>query len=174
MQNEYRDILLHYCDLVFAERAALHSNGSHFRIEHRFHKPGTDCAPGEEIFAVFLAYRGQDHCLRLSLALRILFDYLARHSRLPQSATQIEAGIRATRFYSEHAINAMGRETFTRRIPRSYIRVYIERLRTALENAIHEAGLPMDARAMLVTQDTVTNEVGYQLKASFEWFHVDV
>jgi hypothetical protein len=150
------------------------SSGPHFRIEHRFHKPGTDCAPGEEIFAVWLVYRGREYSLRLSLALRILFDYLARHSHLPQSATQIEAGIRADRFYTQHVANVMAHGLFTRSISRSYIRVYIERLQVALQNAFREAGLLMDAHAVLLTQETVMNEVGYRLKASFEWVHVDV
>lgn len=174
MQNEYRAILLHYCDLLFAELAALRSNGPHFRIVHRFHKPGTDCAPGEEVFAVCLVHRGREYHLRLSLALRIMFDYLARHSCLPQSARQIEAGVRATRFYSEHASNATGRAPFTRTIPRSSVRVYIQRLRSAIEDAFREAGLLMDAHAVLLSQETVMNETGYRLKASFEWTHIDV
>jgi hypothetical protein len=108
------------------------------------------------------------------LSLRILFDYLARHSRFPQSATQIEAGIRADRFYNQHAATAMGNKEFTRRIPRSYVRVYIERLRSALQGAFHEAGLSMDARVVLLSQETVMNEVGYRLKATFEWLHINV
>jgi hypothetical protein len=172
MRNEYRAILLHYCDLCFAELAALRSNGPHFRIVHRFHKPGTNCAPGEEIFAVYLVHRGREYPLRLNLALRILFDYLAHHSHLPQSATQIEAGIRASRFYAEHASNVMGHTTFTRSIPRSYVRVYIERLRTALEMAFQEAGLSVDPQTVLLKQETVMNEVGHRLRANFEWVHI--
>src|ERR1035441_9704188 len=103
MQSEYKSILLHYIDLLFAEMAELRSSGPHFRIYHRFRKPGTDCAPGEEILAVCLVHRGREYHLRLSLALRILFDYLARHSRFPQSASQIAAGVRADRFSAQHA-----------------------------------------------------------------------
>jgi hypothetical protein len=174
MRNEYRAVLLHYCDLVFAERAELHSSGPHFRIVHRFRKPGTACAPGEEIFAVFLVYRGREYCIPLSLALRILFDYLARHSRLPQSATQIEAGIRATRFYAEHASNAIGHAASTRSIPRSYVRVYVERLRSALEITFGEAGLLLEVRGVLLSQETIVNEVGYRLKGNFEWTHINI
>ena len=173
MRSEYGAILLHYCNLVFTECAELRSSGPHFRIEHRFHKPGTDCAPGEEIFAVWLVHRGKEYHLRLSLALRIMFDYLANHSRLPQSAHQIEAGIRADRFYAEHAGNAMGRVPFTRSSPRSYVRVYIERLRLALEDAFREADIPIDARSVLLSQETVMNEIGYRVRASFEWTHIN-
>jgi hypothetical protein len=173
MRNEYKAILLHYCDLLFAETAELRSSGPHFQIHHRFRKPGTDCAPGEEVFAVCLVHRGREYSLRLSLALRILFDYLARHSRFPQSATQIEAGIHADRFYTQHAASVMGRSKFTRSIPRSYVRVYIERLRSALESAFREAGLLMDSQAVLVSQQIVMNETGYRLKATVVWVHID-
>jgi hypothetical protein len=172
MQNK-RDLVLEKVDLLLAELADLRSRGPHFRIHHRFHKPGTDCAPGEEILAVCLVHHGREYCLPLCLALRILFDYLARHSRLPQSAAQIEAGIRADRFYSQHTATVMGKDKFTRRIPRSCVRVYIERLRSAIGNAFMEAGLLMDAHAVVVAEETVMNEVGYRLKAKFEWTHTE-
>jgi hypothetical protein len=173
MQSEYRSILLHYIDLLFAEIAELRSSGPHFRIYHRFRIPGTDCAPGEEILAVCLVHHGREYHLRLSLALRILFDYMARHSRFPQSASQIEAGVRADRFSARHASAVMERGKPTRSIPRSCVKVYIERLRSALEIAFREAGLLMDPHAVLLSQETVMNEVGYRLKASFEWLHID-
>lgn len=158
-------------DLLITELRELSACGPHFRIVHRFHQPGSDCAPGEEIFAVSLVHRGREYPLRLSLALRILFDYLARHSRLPQSAAQIEAGIRADYFYIQHAAAVMGRDRFARGIPRSYMRVYIERLRVALAMAFQDAQLPASPRSVLLAERTVTNETGYRLEASFEWAH---
>jgi hypothetical protein len=159
-------------DVLVAEIRELCSEGPHFRILHRFHRPGSDCAAGEEVAGIYLVHHGREFFVRLSLALRLLFDYLARHSWLPQSAAQIEAGIRADRFYSQHARTAMGKEKFTRSIPRSCVRVYIERLRSALENAFREAGLLTDAHYVLLSQETVMNEVGYRLKANFEWIHI--
>jgi hypothetical protein len=53
--------------LLIAEMKYLQSAGPHFRVVHRFRMPGTDCAPGEEIVAVFLIYRGREYRLRLSL-----------------------------------------------------------------------------------------------------------
>ena len=161
-------------DVLVAELRELNESGPHFRIVHRFHVPGTDCAPGEEVAAVYLVYRGQEYHLRLSLALLLLFDYLARHTHLPQSATQIEAGMRAKQLYQEHAANARSTQKFTRSIPRSYIRVYISRLQLAIEEVLRRAELSMDPCAVLITQDTVTNEVLYSLKAIFEWRHTDV
>jgi hypothetical protein len=154
--------------------AELRSSGPHFRIYHRFRKPGTDCSPGEEILAVCLVDHGREYHLKLSLALRILFDYLARHSRFPQSASQIEAGVRADRFSAQHAAAVMSASASTRSISRSCVKVYIERLRKALEMVFRETSLQIAARAVLLSQQTVMNEVVYRLKASFEWTHIGI
>jgi len=169
--NDELMTIIEEVDVLVAELRELNEEGPLFRILHRFHAPGTDCAPGEEVAGVYLVHRGREYFLRLPLALRLLFDYLARHSHLPQSATQIEAGIRAELFYTEHGAAVMERGKFIRSIPRSYVRVYIDRLRLALEKAFLEAGLLMDARAVVLCQETVMNETGYRLKANFEWTH---
>ena len=169
-----RDLIIEKVDLLIAELAELRVNGPHFRIVHRFCSQAAICAPGEEIFAIYFMHRGREYLLRFPLALRIFFDYLARHSRLPQSAAQIEAGIRADPFYTYHAANVPGHEGFTRRIPRSFVRVYVERSRSALENAFILGGLLMSPHNVLVSEATVMNEKGYRLKASVEWTHVDV
>jgi hypothetical protein len=161
-------------DFLMAERKELSTRGPSFRIVHRFRMPGADCLPGEEILAVSLMHRGREYHLRLSLALRILFDYLARHSRVPQSASQIELGIRADDFYRQHAANGTGRKAVFRRIPRSAVRVYADRLQRALQLAFSEANLRIDPRDVLMELRTVGNEVGYQLKAHCEWVHLDL
>jgi hypothetical protein len=63
-------------DVLVAELREWNENGSHFRILHRFHAPGSDCASGEEVAGVYLVHRGREYFLRLPLALRLLFDYL--------------------------------------------------------------------------------------------------
>jgi hypothetical protein len=171
--QDRRDLVLEQVELLLAELAELRCRGPHFRIHHRFRKPGTVCSHGEEILAVCLVHSGREYCLPLSLALRILFDYLAQHTRFPQSAAQIEAGIRADRFYTQHASAVMGKDKFTRTIPRSYVRVYIGRLRSALTDAFQNAGLLIDASAVILTQKTVMNEVGYRTNANFTWIHLD-
>jgi hypothetical protein len=160
--------------LLVTELRELNDEGPHFRIVHRFHVPGTDCAPGEEVAGVYLIYRGREFHLRLSLALRLLFDYLARHSHLSQSATQIEAGIRADRFYAEHAANVHGSAKQIRSIPRSYVRVYMDRLRSALQRALQEASLELCVDRVLISQATVMNEATYRIKACIEWVHLDL
>jgi hypothetical protein len=166
--------ILEKVDLLIAEMRILRSAGPHFRIVHRFRMPGSDCLPGEEIIACFLIHRGCEYLLPLSLALRIVFDYLAQHSRFAQSARQIELGIRSADFYKYHARNANGHVTFTRRIPRSAIKEYIKRLRQALSLVFQAAGLGIDPASVLIAQNTVGNEVGYRLKASVVWSHIDL
>lgn len=171
--NDELMTIIEEVDVLLAEIRELNSEGPYFKIVHRFHAPGTDCAPGEEVAAIYIVHYGREFFVKLSLALRLLFDYLARHPHFPQSAAQIEAGIRADSFYSQHTATVMGKDKFTRSIPRSYVRVYIERLRSALKDVFLESCLLIDARAVVVAEETVMNDVGYRLKANFEWVHVD-
>jgi hypothetical protein len=158
-------------DVLLAELRLLKCKGPHLRIVHRFCEPGMLCTAGEEVAVAYLVHRGQLYSLRLSLALRMLLDYLAKHSHFPQSASQIEAGMRADVFYSRHAGNATLHNGLKRRISRSAIKEYIKRLRLALELAFRQAGLNLDPLRVVVSEPTVMNEVGYRLKASVEWFH---
>ena len=159
--------------LLITERRYLHSAGPHFRIVHRFRMPGSDCLPGEEIIAVFLVYRGREYQLRLSLAQLLIFDFLARHSRIAQSARQIELGIRAHDFYRLHGKNASGRVALTRRIPRSSIKVHVRRLHHALGLVFQEAGLCIDADDVLTAQ-TAGNGIAFRLRATCSWAHIDL
>ncbi len=158
-------------DLLLAELRLLKSQGPHLRIVHRFREPGMLCAPGEEIVIVFLVYRGQRYALRLSLALRLLVDYLAKHAHFPQSASQIEAGMRADPFYLKHGTNAILHNGLKRRISRSAIKQYVKRLRLALGLAFRDAGLNLNPLHVVVSEPTLMNEVGYRLNATVEWFH---
>src|ERR1035437_6230643 len=166
--------ILNKVDLLIAEISHLRSAGPHFRIVHRFRMPGSDCLPGEEAAAVFLQNRGHEYQLRLSLAQRLLFDFLARHSRLAQSARQIELGIRADAFCQHHAKNANGRTVLIRRIPRSAVRVHIQRIHRALSLVFQEAGVGIDPLKVLIAQDTAGNETLYRLKATCGWTHIDL
>lgn len=165
--------ILEKVDLLIAEMRHLRSAGPHFRIVHRFRIPGSDCLPGEEIVAVFLVYRGREYDLRLPLALLIVFDYFA-HSRLAQSARQIELGIRASDFYRRHAENATGGAALTRRITRSAVKEYIKRLHRALSIVFQEAGMNIDPSKVLIIQKTVGNEVRFLLKATISYTHIDL
>lgn len=170
--NDRFEAVVREIDLLLAESARLQARGPHFRIEHRFRKAGTICRAGEEIFAVWLIYRSQLYQLKLSLALRVLFDYLARHGRCAQSATQIEIGIRADQFCARHGANAKASRKQTRILARSGVKVYIRRIREALQTASVEAHLDLDSSQILMAEPTVGNEVVYRLKGTFAWTHV--
>ena len=162
-------------DLLIAEISHLQAAGPHFRIVHRFRMPGSDyCIACEETFGIFLCHRGCAYQLRLSLTQRLIFDYLARHSGLAQSARQIELGIRTDDFCGFHATNVSGRVALTRRVPRSSIKEHVNRLHLGLGLAFQEAKLRTDPRKVLIVQDTAGNEVLYRLRATFSWVHIDL
>lgn len=142
-----------------------------FRIIHRFRKAGTICLPGEEITAVYVINRNHEGLVPLPLALRFLFDYLACHRHMPQSATQIAAGIRTSAFYRKHGMNA-GLPS-RRKVSRSAIKEYIKRIRRALDLIFCEKSSGQDASQLIASVKTVGNEVQYRLCASVEWVHIE-
>jgi hypothetical protein len=163
--------VLERVDLLLEELMELRSRGPHFRIRHRFCANSDECLPGEEILTVSLVHRSREYWLPLSLPLRVLFDYLARHSRFPQSAAQIEAGVRSDPFSMQLASNVMQFDRTFRTIPRSYVRVYIQRMRAAMDTAFSGAQLAIDSASVLLSERTVMNEVGYRLKAPVDFLH---
>jgi len=165
------DPVIDKVDLMLAELCGMRSLGPHFKIVHRFREPGCLCAPGEEVFMIALVHHAREFPLRLSLAQRILFDYLA-HSRFSHSAGQIEIGIRASTFYQKHGANVT-RPDMNRTISRSGIKTYVRRIRQALAMAFHESGIHADPSKVLVAEPTVSNQVGYALRATCDWIHLD-
>lgn len=160
-------------DLLLAERGDIAAAGHQFRILHRFREPGTACAAGEEVAVVELVYRGNTILIPLSLTLRLVFDFLAHHYHFPQSAAQITAAMKADPFYQRHGANAATRVRLTRKISRSSIKVYVQRLRAALQQTFRNAHIQSDPSSVLISQETSSNEVGYQLRARFQWIHID-
>jgi hypothetical protein len=161
--------------LLVAELNQLRSSRLAFKIVHRYRLPGTDCATGEEVWAICFTPRGHEHQLRLSPALLLLGDYLLRNQRFAQTASQISGGIHASGFYSErYAQNGEGRRQRMRRIPRTAIRQYIRRLHQALALAFQEANLDINASDVLTVEESVGNQVLYQWKAVVEVIHFDL
>lgn len=165
--------LLHSLRVLQARRTRLATKGPHFKIVHRFRETGDgeDCFPGEEVAWIIFVWRGREIEVRLSVALRILLDYLARKNR-PQSRAQIVAGLRSDPFYLQHGANVQGTAKLRRRFSYGTIKEYVKRLRMALQAAFNEAGLKLDALEVLVSESTETNEVRYRLKATVEWIHM--
>lgn len=96
MQDEFEPIL-RTVDLMATERAELSMSGPRFLILHRLWQPETLCTPGEAIAEIRLLHRTKEVSLPVSLRLMVLFDYLARHRRMPQCAAQIATGLTAAR-----------------------------------------------------------------------------
>ena len=159
-------------DYLMAESARLAASGPNFEIVHRYQEVLITCGPGEEITVIWLVYRSRKIPLRLPLALRILFDYLGRYRHIPQSAVQIEAGIRNDPFYVHHGANAKPDRVQTRRVSRSSVKTYIARLREALRDAFREAGIAVDPCEVLVSEETTGNSVAYRLRGNLRWVHV--
>ena len=158
-------------EVLLLELSEMIQNGPRFRIIHRFRKAGTECHAGEEVAAVHLLHRGRAIPLPLPLALRLVFDYLARHHHMPQSASQITAGMRVSPFYVRHGLNAgvLSR----RKISRSSVKEYVKRIRKAMLVAFRESQTTMNPPRVLVSMNTVGNEAQYRMRAVFEWLHID-
>ena len=163
--------VIYRAEALLLERSLLVSSGPRFRVIHRFRVTGTPCGAGEEVFAIFLLYRGREIPVSLPLALRLLFDYLGRHYQVGQSASQIAAGMRASSFYRNHAINSG--EISRRKISRSAVKEYVLRVRRALDTSFKQASLPLDPGLILVSEQTEGNEVLYRLRATVQWQHCD-
>jgi hypothetical protein len=145
-----------------------------FLIVHRFWRGAEgDCLPGEEVAAILAQYNGCMRQLRLSLALRLLFDHLGRHRWIGQNAAQIEASMRASAFYVRHAANSNTSKKLTRRMNRSTIKVYVARIREALQLAFDEVGIRVQPTDILVSERSVGGgEVTYRLRAKVRWVHL--
>jgi hypothetical protein len=158
-------------EVLLLELAQLERSGVHFIIQHSYQvaADSTQCGVGEEITAVHLISRNRKILLALPLSLLFLFECLARLKHIPQSATQIAASIRSSPFFRKHGMNSGAAST--RKISRSGIKVYVQRLRRALTIAFEEAGIPLSADQVLVSRETVGTQVLYQLRATVSWMH---
>lgn len=164
--------VLEEVDFLLLEGRQLKSARLHFKIEHHGRVQGTEfCKPGEEVAACYLVSRGREFLIPLSLTLRLVFDFLAKNSRLAQCVSQIAAGFRADPFYTRHGANVAPDGSLRRRVARSAVRVYVQRIRRALALTFREANLRVDPNKVLVSQETVTNQVGYRLRGTFQWLH---
>lgn len=160
-------------DLMLLEHRQLKSGRLQFTILHSFRVPGTECAPGEIVGAVYLMYRGRKFRIPVSSTLLVLFDFLAKNASLSLNASQIAARFLADDFYSRHGANVASRGQLRRRVARSAVKVYVIRIRKALATAFREAGLRIDPRTVLVSEETTMNEVDYRLRGTFNFLHSD-
>ena len=172
--NDRLSPVLQKVEFLLYERNAIASHGLLFHIVHRFREPGADCLPGEEIYTTTLQYRAHQEALPLTTAESIVFDYLAKHRRVAQTAAQIEAGIKADPFYAKHGGNAKTGRRLTRRITRRAVKEYVKRIRQALGWVFQKTGLIIDPKDIIVSEKTAGNEVRYRLHANVVWHHWDL
>lgn len=170
--NDRFSLLIHRIRLCLVGTKRLVARGPHFKIVHQYRETGAGCLPGEVVAWVLLVFGSQEILLRIPCSLLLFFDYLARYHHFPQSAAQIVAGLRTRPFYVRHGANAKTGVNLTRRFSHRAIKVYVDRLRRALQVAFDEAGLKLEPFEILVSEPTEGNEVRYRLKATFEWIHV--
>lgn len=158
------DRIIEEIEFIEAERRESRESGPHFRIIHRSEHRSDSNYSYQEAVAVFLVCGDRFFQVMLGSVLVRLFDYMARHNRLAQTARQIENGTRVDPLFRAH------RRTKPRNCtPRRYVRVYVDRIRVALDLVFQECGLGIRPESVLISEDTVMNEVGYRLRASFEW-----
>jgi hypothetical protein len=168
MQDNFTPIL-QKIDLVIAEQAQISASGPHFVIVSQCSCQKSERALQEEVGDILLLHHGRRFSLPLSRRLGVLFDYLGRHRHLAQSATQIAIGMSV-----DASCRRGGERPGTRggsRITasRTAVKQQILRLRQALSHTFDEAALTLEATRVLVSQETVTNEVRYRLKARIDW-----
>jgi hypothetical protein len=87
---------------------------------------------------------------------------------IPQSATQIAAGMRRSAFYVKHGLNS-GIPS-KRKISRSAVKEYIKRIRKAFDLSFLEIGLDLDPKRVFVSKTTMGNEIHYQLRAGLNGY----
>lgn len=163
--------IIQKAELLLLELAELNQAGPSLHVVHSYSIRGSvgQCQPGEEVSRVLLAYRGRHTIVPLPLALRLVVDYLGRYRHIPQNATQIAAGMRLSEFYRRHGLNSG--ELSQRKISRSAIKEYVNRIRKAFAIAFWEAQLLLDPAEVLVSEGTVSNETTYRLRAVVTWHH---
>lgn len=164
--------MLRIVDLVLFELVRFDHNGPDISIVHRYriHAHGAQCQAGEEVARIVASHQGRQSILPLSLAPRLLFDFLARTKHTPQSAVQIAGQMRLHPFYRLHGMNC-GTPS-TRTICKSCIKEYAKRIRKALSTALDQIALPLRPDLVLVA-DLAGNEARYVLQASISWIHVN-
>lgn len=139
-----RNLLIDMIEMLATEYGVLVTSGPGFTIVY-------GDTLGRQPEAVLLTYRGRQYDLRLSPALLALFAYLA-HQRLPQSLTQICAGLAREGYW-------------TKRPSRATVKMWLTRLRTQIARSLADAALPLDPLTILASHPTDSNVRTYSLHA---------
>jgi hypothetical protein len=140
-------------------------------VTHGHRRPETTCLQGETIDYVYIQYGHMELPLRLSLTGLMIVDCLARYRLNGLNAVQIERILSSDPFYLRHGANVPDGNRAAIRPSRKSIKVYIQRIRVQLREALRKAGLDARPERILVSQTTESNVVVYCLNAAVEFRH---
>ena len=139
-----------------------------FVVVHGHHQPGTLCLQGETVERAYLVFQAREIPLRLSPTGLVIADCLARHRRNLMSAAQIERIFLSDSFYLRLGANALRGARTPIKPRRATVKVYIQRLRAQLAEALKEAGLNVPGDQMLLSETTDSNVVVYRLASQIQ------
>jgi hypothetical protein len=162
-------MLFEAIEVVIAEMTDMERSGPQFLIVHRFSRG--ICAPGEEISAVFWRRNSGLLQLKIGMAERLVFDFLAQR-RIAVDSLQMVSGLAGDWFFREHASNSEQRQI--KKIRRATIKVLVQRIRAAMALSFREANVGFDPYNVLRScpaQDS--NRVLYRLCAEIRWQHLN-
>jgi hypothetical protein len=168
------DLALFEYDLANLQIAMAERGMVRMVIVHRYAEVAGGCTAGEEIQSIWLVSAGRSYPVRLSTPHLILFDYLARHRNIPQTAALIAAGLQTELFYLDHGSNARGHRVVCPRTSRTAVRKQVERIRKALTESLAEAHLRLDPTDILRSEPTSSNERRYSVHADVVWEHDNI
>jgi hypothetical protein len=153
-------------ELLFAERRALRQQGPRLKL---FYRCGDNAfgSCGSVLLAVAVVFRGREVCLPLGDSIREFLEYLCRTRQFPQSAGQIVSGIAGIKLATSEA-KTPGKRIAGRKIRRDAVKTYIARARMALDYGFEKLSIPLRSAQVLVSEQSVSNQVLYQLRASVE------
>lgn len=169
-REEFRPIV-EEIDYLLAERRQKAVEHPRLVVDHGYHQPETDCLPGETVEQAYLAIGTKELPLHLSPTGLLIIDCISRHRWTPLSAAQIERILLSDPFYLRHGANALSGNGAAIRPKRASIRVYIQRIRVQLGEALGEAGMNMKPERILASETTDSNVVVYRLNAKVEIVH---
>jgi hypothetical protein len=157
-----------------AKRALMANATPRLVVVHGHHRAAKDCLPGETIEQAWLSVRSGTFSLRISSTGLVLADIIARKKPLALTTAHIERILGSDPFYTRLGANEGSAERQTIRLTRKTIKVYIQRLRRQIGQALKRAGLTMRPEEILVSEDTdLLNVTAYRFAIPCKFIHLD-
>jgi CheY-like chemotaxis protein len=160
------DFYLLMIQTMLVELEQLRGEGPVFKITHvNSPSPGQKCYPGEEVENISLLHRSNFFPVKLPEAPRHVFDYIARYISRPQTAEQVANGMTfGNAFY--HQLLA-GKDMSARNVITN-----VNRIRIEMGNTLAAAGISLDPKEVLTTDQNIDGDEIYKLKAQIRIEHL--